>query len=379
MEYKIRFKKQIYEYLGLENIFFFWKGRVALYAILKAMGIKEGDEVILPGFTCVVVPNAILYCGAKPVYVDIDENTFNINPDLIEQKITPKTKAIIAQHTFGIPAQMDKILEIAKKYNLFVIEDSCHAIGSKYNGIEVGNFGDAAFFSSQWSKPVTSGLGGWAKINNQNLKKEIEKYIDNYSDPKILEEISLALQYFLYNFFITPKTYLFIKKIYSFLYTKGFITGSSSPDELSCRLPSDYKKKMGKLQKNILIKNFSKMEALINHRKYVSKRYEEELSKIGIKTYKFSENYDIVFLRYPLLVKDKGKVLKDALKKGIEIGDWFLSPVHPVTENLELAGYEKGQCPIAEKVCKHIVNLPTHSKIKEKEIKKIIDFIKKYV
>ena len=212
--------------MNLNNIFFFFKGRVALYTILKSMGIKEGDEVLLPGFTCVVVPNAILYCGAKPVYVDIDENTFNINPELIEEKITSKTKAIIAQHTFGIPAQMDKIIEIAKKHNLFIIEDSCHAIGSKYNGIEVGNFGDAAFFSSQWSKPITSGLGGWVKINNQNLKENVAKYYEKYSSPKIFEEISLALQYFLYNSFVTPKTYLFIKKIYSFLYTKGFITGS---------------------------------------------------------------------------------------------------------------------------------------------------------
>ncbi|MCR4420967.1 MAG: aminotransferase class V-fold PLP-dependent enzyme [Exilispira sp.] len=360
------------------NYYFFFKGRVALYTILKSIEIKSGDEIILPGFTCVVVPNAILYCGAKPVYVDIDEKTYNINPDLIEEKITSKTKAIIIQHTFGIPAQMDKIIEIAKKNNLFLIEDSCHAIGSKYNNIEVGNFGDAAFFSSQWSKPVTSGLGGWVKINNINLKDNIEKYYNKYSSPKIFKEISLALQYFMYNFLITPKTYLFIKRIYSFLYTKGIITGSSSPEELSCRLPSDYENKMGKIQKNILLRNINKISSLIDHRKYVSRRYEEELKKCGLKIMELPDKYDIVFLRYPVIIKDKGRVLKEALKKGIEIGDWFLSPVHPITENLELAGYKKGECPIAEKVCEHIINLPTHSKIKEKEIKKIIKFIKDY-
>ncbi|MFN6946977.1 MAG: DegT/DnrJ/EryC1/StrS family aminotransferase, partial [Cytophagaceae bacterium] len=117
------------------------------------MRISQGDEVILPGFTCIVVPNAIIYLGAKPVYVDINSETFNIDPQLIEENITEKTKAIIAQHTFGIPADMDKILHIANKHNLFVIEDSCHALGSKYKGKYVGSFGDAAFFSSQWSKP----------------------------------------------------------------------------------------------------------------------------------------------------------------------------------------------------------------------------------
>lgn len=109
---------------GKSNTFYFFKGRIALYAILKAMGVKAGDEVIIPGFTCVVVPNAVLYLGAKPVYVDIEAHTYNINTKRIEEKITEKTKAIIAQHTFGIPAEMDKILEIAKKHNLYVVEDS---------------------------------------------------------------------------------------------------------------------------------------------------------------------------------------------------------------------------------------------------------------
>ncbi len=126
---------------------YFFKGRVALYAILKAMEIQSGDEVILPGFTRVVVPNAIIYLNGRPVYVDIDKKTYNIDVTKIEEKIKYRTKAIVAQHTFGIPAEMDKISEIAKKYNLYVIEDACHAIGSKYKGKEVGPFSDAAFFS----------------------------------------------------------------------------------------------------------------------------------------------------------------------------------------------------------------------------------------
>ena len=154
--------------------FYFFKGRVALYAILKSMGITTGDEIILPGFTCVVVANAILYLGARPVYVDIDPSTYNIDAEKIGEKITDKTKAIIAQHTFGIPADMNKITAIAKENSLYVIEDSCHAVGSRYMGREVGTFGDAAFFSSQWSKPLTTGLGGWAVINNGLLLQNME-------------------------------------------------------------------------------------------------------------------------------------------------------------------------------------------------------------
>jgi len=303
--------------LGLfdfSNSFFFFKGRVGLYATLKAMGIQKDDEVILPGFTCVVVPNAILYCGAKPVYVDIEPKTYNINPELIESKITSKTKAIIAQHTFGIPAKMDKIIAIARKYNLYVIEDSCHAIGSKYKGKEVGSFGDAAFFSSQWSKPVTTGLGGWVKINNESIFSKLNEIYKTLKEPKLKEEISLASQYLLYNIFITPKSYLFIKKIYSFLYSKGIITGSSSPEELNCLLPMEYAKKMSNWQKKTLEKKIKNIDNIIKHRKFAMQRYEEELKKIGYSTNIFSNDYDIVYLRYPLLVKNKKKILQDALK-----------------------------------------------------------------
>src|SRR5512135_1616150 len=130
------------EYLGL-RLFPFYKGRVALFAILKAMGVNTGDEVIVPGFTCVVVPNAVIYNRALPVFVDIDGATYNIDPGKIEAKITKKTRAIIVQHTFGVPAEMDGITEIAKAHNLFLIEDSCHTLGSRYKGKPVGAFGDA--------------------------------------------------------------------------------------------------------------------------------------------------------------------------------------------------------------------------------------------
>jgi len=118
----------------VSHIYTFFKGRVALYAILKAMGISSNDEVIVPGFTCVVVPNAIMYALAKPVYVDIDKKDYNIDVDKIEEKITKNTKVIIAQHTFGIPANMDRIVEICKRYKLYLIEDACHALGSTYKG-----------------------------------------------------------------------------------------------------------------------------------------------------------------------------------------------------------------------------------------------------
>ncbi len=246
--------------------FYFFKGRIGLYALLKAMNITKDDEVILPGFTCIVVPNAIIYCGAKPVYVDIEAETYNIDPSLLEKNITKKTKAIIAQHTFGVPAKMNEILNIAKKYNLYVIEDSCHALSSTYYNKEVGTIGDAAFFSLQWSKPLTTGLGGWININNDDLSDKVEYIIKSFSKPSKKEEISLSLQYCLYSNFITPSIYLKAKKIYSFLYRKGILTGSSSQDELSCKMPVDYTKLMSDWQFQKTSKIFEKKDKLISYR-----------------------------------------------------------------------------------------------------------------
>jgi perosamine synthetase len=356
-------------------MFFFFKGRIAFYAILKAIGISENDEILLPGFTCVVVPNAIIYLGAKPVYIDINPNTYNIDPSKLEEKITPRTKAIVVQHTFGIPSEMDIVLDIARKHNIYVIEDSCHAIGSKYKGKEVGTFGDAAFFSSQWSKPVTTGLGGWAIINNPKIKKNLEEIYSKFRKPSFVENSLLRLQYALYSSLLTPSFFWIIQDVYRFLSHYGIAIGSSSKEELESKMPLDYKKIMSKWQKELLSKKLKNVSQIIKHRKWVTLEYEKYLPQIGIKPVSLSEDINSVFLRYPVLIKDKRKCLEEARKYRVEIGDWFSSPVHPKLSEWSKVKYERGMCPVSEEICSHIINLPTHLKIKEKEINKIIDFL----
>ena len=153
MNLEAEYKQVLSTSLGtdIEQIFLYWKGRVALYALLKAMNIKPGDEVIVPAYTCVVVPNAILYLGAIPVYVDIDPGTFNANIDQIKKAITNKTKVIICQNTFGLSSHLEELVAIAKTYNLFTIEDCTHGFGGTYNGKPNGSFCEAALFSTQWN------------------------------------------------------------------------------------------------------------------------------------------------------------------------------------------------------------------------------------
>ncbi len=149
----MKMKRTICEYeaafsnwFNAKRAFSFWRGRVALYAILKAMGIGPGDEVIVPGYSCVMAVSPVVYLGAKPVFVDIESETFNMDVGQIESKITPRTQLIIAQHTYGYPADMEANLAIAERNGLEVSEDCCLSVGSRYKGKLTGTFAQSAFF-----------------------------------------------------------------------------------------------------------------------------------------------------------------------------------------------------------------------------------------
>lgn len=150
-------------------------GTVALHAAMLALGIRDQDEVIVPTFTYVASVNAITYTGAIPVFVDCLEDTWQLDPEDVIKKITPKTKAIMVVHLYGHPAEMNEIMKIAKIHNLFVIEDCAEAFGSKYNGKYVGTFGDIATYSFFGNKTITCGEGGMVTTNNETLYDRVNK------------------------------------------------------------------------------------------------------------------------------------------------------------------------------------------------------------
>ena len=396
------FKQLIGKYLGVnsQNIFLFWKGRIALYAILKAIGIKEGDEIILPAFTCVVAVNPIIYFGAKPVYVDIDPKTYNVNPNKIEEKITPKTKAILAQNTFGLSADLDVICEVAKKYNLFVIEDCAHGFGGFYKGKPNGTIADAAFFSTQWNKPFSTGLGGIAVVKEgqwangamgewviENLKQMEENFIK----PSLKDILQLKILIFLREHFLNSNTYWFALKTYRWLSKNNLILGSSQGEELERPVkPKDFEKGfseiqakkgieelMGECVNGLMREKQRKIDKVIEHRRKIANLYKKALLGFGIEP-PYEPEYAVhTYLKFPLLVKDRKKIFKEAEKEKIELGDWFVSPIHPIQKNFELWHYKYGEDPIAEKISQHIVNLPTHIKINEDYVDKVSQFLKK--
>ncbi|MGD9494516.1 MAG: DegT/DnrJ/EryC1/StrS family aminotransferase, partial [Bacteroidales bacterium] len=214
------FKKEISKYLDDSDpskIHLYWKGRVGLYAILKATGIGRGDEVIVPAYTCVVVPNAILYTGAIPVYVDIDPETFNASKQNIEKAITKNTKAILCQNTFGLSSQVDEIAELARERNILSIEDCTHGFGGKFKGKFNGTYCDAAFFSTQWNKPFSTGVGGFSYISNAALNAKVIEENKNRCQPSLIKKISLAIQLFIRKTLLTDYTYWTLVPLYRML------------------------------------------------------------------------------------------------------------------------------------------------------------------
>jgi dTDP-4-amino-4,6-dideoxygalactose transaminase len=371
------YQREFARFFGAERAFAFWKGRVALYALLRAVGVGQGDEVILPGYTCVMNVNPIKYVGARPIYVDIEPDTFNINVNLLEEKITKKTKVIIAQHTYGYPCAMDPIMDVARGHGICVIEDCCLAFGSKYKGKMVGTFGRAAYFSFQWNKPYTTGLGGMVITSDKGLAERIEALQGSEMCPPSGREVFLlSMELALYRLFIHPRTTAFAQNVFRYLSRKGAVVGSSGANEFEPVKADDFFKGASAAQARAGLRQLKKIEQNISHRTEMALLYDRLLESKDWK----GRNYDRavmqpVMVRYPVRIKEKEEALRQAARAGIELGSWFECPLHPIETPLASYDYTAGMCPQAEKTAREVVNLPLHPRANEKTAKESVEFV----
>lgn len=368
-----KFERNFAKYIGVDSAFSFGAGRMAFYVILKAIGIGKGDEIILPAYTCSVVSNAIIYCGAKPIYVDINSKTFNIDVVKIEEKINSQTKAIMVQHTFGLPVDMDKLTEIAKRHNIRVIEDCAQALGAEYKGKKVGVFGDAAFFSFELSKVITTGWGGMAVTNDSSIKEKLEEeqrktlFLDLRKTRKIAWQIIFS--YFLYH----PWNYWWGKFLLMILYKIGIFLPSIKEEERQGKKPSNYPHPLSNIQSRLGLSQLDKINKINEKRIKIAQLYNQLLKKLGIFINETDAKiYKHIYLRYAFTVNNSEKAKKFFAKNQIELGEWFNQVIVCTDIPLEKLNYKKGSCPNAEWVARHIVNLPTQPRVSNKDIERII-------
>lgn len=353
----------------------FWKGRVALYAILRGLEIGNDDEVILPGFTCVVVPNAVRFVGAKPVFVDIAPGTYNLDPERVERAITSRCKAILIQHTFGIPADLDRLLEIADRRRIAIIEDCAHALMSMHRGRAVGTYGTAAFFSSQWSKPYTTGLGGIAVTSSEELAERLREIQLEFVEPPKIQLARLRAQHQIHEWFFRPQFYWVAVGALRRLSDWNLFIGSSGKDELDSQMPVDTGWRMSSFQATIGQERLGSLPENLNHRSQLAELYRQRLQLRGWPVALTPLQTEPAFLRYPLRVANKWEVLQKAAESRVELGSWFESVLHPVRTSLDRFGYLPGCCPVAERTANQVLNLPLHPRVSAAEAEKVIDFV----
>lgn len=373
-----KLEQEFKDYLGIRYAFSFNSGRSAFMAILYALAIGNDDNVAIQAFTCNAVPNPILWAGAEPVYVDIDD-TLNIDPYDLEQKITPRSKAVIIQHTFGTPAQIDRIIEIAKRHNLFVIEDCAHSLGAFYRGKKVGTLGDAAFFSFGRDKVISSVYGGMAVANNADVAKRLKEFWQKCEYPssfwvlqQLLHPIIFSIALPLYNVMGIGRMIIKICQI------GGFVSLAVAPEEKDGNKPTYFPRRLPEALAVLALHQFQKLGRFNQHRRRIAEFYRRHLALTTYRNPITISGVKPVFLRYSILSSRRDKILREMKKRGTYLGDWYTSVIAPHDTNLGAMHYISGSCPKAEKTAREIFNLPTHINISIKNAQKIINILNEY-
>lgn len=308
-------------------------GTDALYLSLWALGIKQGDEVITTPFTFIATAECISLLNARPVFVDVDYETYNIDVDLIEKKITKKTKAIIPVHLFGLPCEMDKIKKIAKKHNLLIIEDAAQAIGAEYMGKRIGSFGNTGCFSFFPSKNLGAyGDGGIITTNNKKLAERLKMLRNHGSKAKYFnEEIGV-----------------------------------------SSRLDG--------IQASILLAKLKYLDKWNKKRREIARVYNSLLKNINwIELPKENKDSKHMYNQYTIRVKNgkRDKLKRYLERKNISSMIYYPLPLH-LTKAMKYLGYKKGSFPVSEKLSKQVLSLPLSPDLKKKEAEYIVNLINKF-
>jgi perosamine synthetase len=341
-----QFEQAIADYAGAKYAVSFANGTAALHGACFAAGIVDGDEVITSPLTFAASANCVLYQGGKPVFADVDEETYNIDPKEIEKKITNKTKAIIPVDFTGQPASWDEITAIARKYDLVVIEDAAHALGASYKGNKVGSFSDMTMFSFHPVKHITSGEGGMVTTNNRDYYEQLLQFRSHG---------------------ITREPSKLTEKQGPWYYEMQFL---------------GFNYRLTDIQAALGLSQLNKINCFLELRRKYSSMYNEafkynSLVKIPYQDPNSSSSWHLYILRLKLdqLTGTREDIFNALLKENIGVNVHYI-PVYLLPYYRGL-GYTPGLCPKAEKLYEEFITLPLFPAMKEKDVRDVIDAVEK--
>jgi len=343
----------------------FASGRMGFHALMKIEKIGVGDEVVLQGATCSVMVNAVLKVGATPIYADIDPDTFGSSAESIRKVLTPRTKMIVVQHSFGIPCDVKPIVELAQNNNIFLLEDCALTLGSAIDGIVCGNFGDAALFSTDHSKPLNTLTGGLIYTKNTSLLKKlqaIQKQSDSLSKKK---QKALWNQLLFERKYCQPDRYgrmqLMTILRSRLKFNKRPFLDEDFGTNITHNTTYPYPAKLPTFLAALGLQEIDRWQETAKLRRELLKNL---LSIVGesqshdMPSSYFDSSKSIIPLRLSWAPKN-GENIRNQFSKFICTSwTWFMQPIVATTEPLEKFGYENGSCPVSEKLGSRMVNLP---------------------
>lgn len=320
-----KFEEQFAAYCKTQHAVGVGNGTDALWFALLALGVGPGDEVITTPSTFIATAEAITYCGATPVFVDIDEETYNMDPALLERAITPRTKAVIPVHLYGQMAEMGPIMEIARRHKLPVIEDASQAHGAEYNGQRAGTIGDVGCFSFYPGKNLGAcGEGGACVTNNAELRAKIAMFREHGQAKKYYHDVI------------------------------------------------GWNGRMDGIQGAILSIKLKHIENWTEARRAHARTYNEAFAKVhGVLTPKEASYARHVYHLYVLRVKNRDKVLKNLADRGVNCAIHYPVPLH-LQEAYKSLGIPKGTFPVSERCAEEIISLPMFPELTPEQITTVV-------
>jgi len=351
-------------------------GRTALYLILKSLNLPKNSQVLIQGFSCVVVPNAVLQAGYQPVVCDIEPQTFNFDLDKIEDKITPQTKAWIVQHTFGIMVDMHRVKQICNQHKIVLIEDCAHSLGSTFAGKPAGSWGETSMFSFGRDKIVSSIFGGAVIINKPNSEWQRRLNQEYQKLPPLEPEKELkSLVFTIISGFILPLYHFWVGKIVLSLIMKLKIVPDIYSYEEMLGTDKFFGQKYSDKLAFLLLNQLKKFEKFRIHRKKIAKIYSDELN---LKYYPQAS-----YLRFPVnleWLKDQedytslyNSILSRCKKEGIFLGIWYQNLFANKETDLSKFNCRLEDLPTAKRLLqKRVINLPTHIHVNNEDAVRIV-------
>ncbi len=340
------------------SAFFFSTGRESLLALLRAMDLKAGEEIILQGYTCVVLPNAIHTAGGVPIYADIDPDTLNLTVESVEPLITSRTRAVICQHTFGIPADTKALRTLCDEKNILLIEDCAHILPDS-SGPDIGKYGDVLLLSFGRDKAISGISGGAVSVRSEGLSKAME-----YEAAKAIDLPRLKLvQWMNYvQFYALARPLMGIgigKAILKVARALHLLTPIVDTAEKNGTMsPAVFK--LPNMCANLALFEFEKLKQINDHRRMLTKFYLEECKKLNIPVLA-GVKADMPLQKFPLFVQNASGIRTELKKQNIHLDDgWTGCVVCPASTEMESMNYTEGSDPEAEKASQMIFSLPTH-------------------